>query len=55
MYKAYKAAGHNVAGWANTRSTGELKKVDLLNAAEVEQAVVDFNPECETQPNPASL
>ncbi|EPS95126.1 NAD-binding protein [Fomitopsis schrenkii] len=45
VYKAYKAAGHDVAGWANTRPTEELKKVDLLNTAEVEQAVVDFKPD----------
>ncbi|EPS95120.1 NAD-binding protein [Fomitopsis schrenkii] len=41
----YKAAGHDVAGWANTHPTGELKKVDLPNTAEVEQAVVDVKPD----------
>ena len=47
MYKSYKAAGHDVAGWANTRPSGELKKVDLLNPSEVEHAVADFKPDCE--------
>ena len=47
VYTAYKAAGHEVAGWANTRASGELKKVDLLDTAEVERAVADFKPDCE--------
>ena len=39
VYTAYKAAGHEVAGWANTRASGELKKVDLLDTADVERGL----------------
>ncbi|KAH9933734.1 NAD(P)-binding protein [Fomitopsis serialis] len=45
VYKAYKAAGHEVLGLANSRPTGELKKLDLLDSAEVERVFMGFKPD----------
>ncbi|KZT71892.1 NAD(P)-binding protein [Daedalea quercina L-15889] len=44
VYKAYKAAGHDVLGLANSRPAGELKKLDLLDSAEVESVFMEFKP-----------
>ncbi|KAH9940317.1 NAD(P)-binding protein [Amylocystis lapponica] len=42
VYAAFKAAGHNVLGLAHSRSTNELKAVDLLDSAAVQQAFAQF-------------
>ena len=47
VYNAYKTSGHTVLGLANSRATGELQQLDLLNATAVEEAFSDFKPDCE--------
>lgn len=47
IYAAYKAAGHTVLGLANSRPTEELKKLDLLDSAAVEETFGEFKPDCQ--------
>ncbi|KAJ3481660.1 hypothetical protein NLI96_g7508 [Meripilus lineatus] len=45
VYSAFKkATGHTILGLANSRSDGELRKVDLLDRAEVERVFTEFRP-----------
>ncbi|KAI0747339.1 NAD(P)-binding protein [Irpex lacteus] len=46
VYNAFKAVPDNeVLGLAHSRSTEELKKLDLLDTAEVERVFADFKPD----------
>ncbi|KAI0690892.1 NAD(P)-binding protein [Cytidiella melzeri] len=46
VYSAFKAAPSNtVLGLAHSRSTDELKRIDLLNIADVERAFEEFKPD----------
>ncbi|KAI0093052.1 hypothetical protein BDY19DRAFT_882653, partial [Irpex rosettiformis] len=46
VYNTFKAIpGNTVLGLAHSRSTDELRKLDLLDTAEVERAFADFKPD----------
>ncbi|KAI0754350.1 NAD(P)-binding protein [Daedaleopsis nitida] len=45
VYAAFKSAGLTVLGLANSRATGDLKKLDLLDANACEALFADFKPE----------
>ena len=46
-YNAYKAAGHDVTGLANSRATYHLKKLDLTNFPETVAFFETLRPDCE--------
>ncbi|KAI0947777.1 hypothetical protein AcW1_009452 [Taiwanofungus camphoratus] len=45
VYAAFKYAGHTVLGLAHSRPTDELKKLDLLDSAEVERVFSEYKPD----------
>jgi len=45
VYNAFQQAGHQVLGLAHSRSTGTLKRLDLLDEKETRQAFTDFSPD----------
>ncbi|KZT23720.1 NAD(P)-binding protein [Neolentinus lepideus HHB14362 ss-1] len=44
VYAAFKKGGHEVLGLANSRATGELKKVNITNKGETEAVFKEFQP-----------
>ena len=51
VYTAFKKSpgGHAVLGLAHSRSTEELRKLDLLDYAETERVFSEFKPDCESR------
>ena len=47
VYNAFIASGHTVLGLANSRATGDLIKLDLLDKQEVSKVFSDFKADCE--------
>ncbi len=49
VYDAFKksSANHTVLGLAHSRSTAELKKLDLLDYEATERTFSEFKPDCE--------
>lgn len=49
VYEAFKKslAQHTVLGLAHSRSTDELKKLDLLDYEATERVFSEFKPDCE--------
>ncbi|KAI0077373.1 NAD-P-binding protein [Panus rudis PR-1116 ss-1] len=45
VYDAFKKAGHETLGLANSRATGELQKVDLRNQSDTESVFTKFKPD----------
>ncbi|TFK92338.1 NAD(P)-binding protein [Polyporus arcularius HHB13444] len=45
VYAAFRSAGHTALGLARSRSTDELKKLDLLDASATETLFSDFKPD----------
>lgn len=48
VFAAFKQAGHTTLGLANSRSSDELKKLDLLDKPEVEKVFKEFTPNCKS-------
>ena len=49
VYNAFKSAGHDVTGLANSRATDHLKRLDLTNFSETDAFLETVRPDCELQ------